>query len=101
METKQEPSKGALRAAEAINEKIYSWVGRHLNDVALNGLATIIDKYTRPDWIECSERMPTEKDGNDYGSVNLFVDGDSWMDHWSVAYVASHWCPLPPGPEDK
>lgn len=105
-ETKQEPSKGAMQAAKALNES--GLIPACWNLTEEIHAAAIIDKYTRPKWIKCSERMPTEEDaGVDNEVIWLHKDGSAY---WAAASPwdnpiarenTAAWFPLPPGPEEK
>lgn len=103
-DNKQEASEGAMQAAEEINLYIVRARALPYNE---SDLATIIDRHTRPEWIKCSERMPTREDGDDGGYVMWLHSWGQCVGKWDELLEATAWfayprpLPLPPDPEVK
>ena len=84
----QKPSDGAMRAARALREYI------HIPGLLDEELATIIDRETRDQWILCSDRMPTEEDGDGQERVLWLIKSSTHTGGWakiSAAWDCPHW----------
>lgn len=111
-ETQQEPSKGAMRAANRAFDNLFAWLEDTYNvpaNVSREHFARIIDEETqRPEWIECSERMPEEQTTVLVDGGIGYWNGEQWRSLTQQPYPGriiewevTHWLPLPPSPEDK
>ncbi len=99
----QKPSDGAVKAAEEIAELIRGMGFSTLNVVDVEDITTIIDIETRDQWILCSDRMPTEEDGDERGQVLAYnyIGAMKVVIPWnSIMAKETLWQPLPTPPEE-
>jgi len=98
------PSPEAMRAVKLMIED----TGTNRSPVYY---ALIIDREMEPKWVKCSERMPTEEDGDERGEVLWFSPKAKETAHWgawdndagTVERFGgfTHWMPLPNDPEPE
>ncbi len=78
----------------------------------INRFAATIDKHTKQKWIKCSERMPTEEDGNAQGNIlyGYPIEGDLMTAPWDFCSTSegmlgghgfTHWSRHPDDPEPE
>ena len=72
---------------------------------SLDTLARIVAGFESHKWILCSDRMPTEEDGDEAGCVAWTENGRRYRTRWDTAIKSfTHWMgnpPLPTLPEES